>query len=358
MKTIKIFIIGFGIFFASMASAHQPVLEPQDSPDFKNQGMYLGAVPLEDPTIASLSVYGSLSSADEYDLYVFVPAEDAVIPVELLVPIRSRNMDFKPSFVILSKDITESDDVELPFDLIDGYKTKEFFSDNRSGNFFEPYSMERYFRGTEIQLAVTKGQNYFIAVREPNKQSGDYVLAIGTKENFENASWGKILKDVASIKAGLLNNLTIPWKDILGLFLLLSGTIIGLGAVTVIDIHGFLGRHSAYWTAAAIRTHKVTKPLIWLGFALIIAGGAVFYRQSWLNGVVLFQAVLMAVLMINGLFLTFYISPRLNALEAQGKSEEPLPLRMRNVIAVSFMFSFVGWWTYVFFLVWYLIMQS
>lgn len=31
------------------------------------------------------------------------------------------------------------------------------------------------------------------------------------------------------------------WIDVVGLFLLLSGFIIGLGAVTVIDIHGVLG---------------------------------------------------------------------------------------------------------------------
>ena len=48
--------------------------------------------------------------------------------------------------------------------------------------------------------------------------------------------------------------------DFIGLFIFIAGFIIGLGAVTVIDIHGFLGRKSAYWTEATIRTHKVTKP--------------------------------------------------------------------------------------------------
>jgi hypothetical protein len=58
--------------------------------------------------------------------------------------------------------------------------------------------------------------------------------------------------------------------DFVGLFLLLAGFIIGLGAVTVIDIHGFLGRRSSYWTEATTRAHKVTKPLIWLGIALAL----------------------------------------------------------------------------------------
>ena len=37
-------------------------------------------------------------------------------------------------------------------------------------------------------------------------------------------------------------NYKIPWLDIIGLFLFIAGFTIGLGAVTVIDIHGFFGR--------------------------------------------------------------------------------------------------------------------
>ncbi len=67
--------------------------------------------------------------------------------------------------------------------------------------------------------------------------------------------------------------------DFLGLFMFISGFIIGLGAVTVIDIHGFLGRKSSYWTEATTRTHKVTKPMIWVGIILAVIGGFILYRQ-------------------------------------------------------------------------------
>jgi len=69
---------------------------------------------------------------------------------------------------------------------------------------------------------------------------------------------------------GIWSNKVFSWADILGLFLFIAGFIIGLGAVTVIDLHGFLGRKSSYWTEATIRTHKVTKPLIWIGILLAI----------------------------------------------------------------------------------------
>jgi hypothetical protein len=53
-----------------------------------------------------------------------------------------------------------------------------------------------------------------------------------------------------------------------------------LGAVTVIDLHGFLGRKSSYWTEATTRTHKVTKPLIWAGLFLQCLGQSCFMANG------------------------------------------------------------------------------
>jgi hypothetical protein len=66
--------------------------------------------------------------------------------------------------------------------------------------------------------------------------------------------------------------------DAVGIFLILAGFSLGLGAVTVIDLHGFFGRHSTYWTEATIRTHKITKPLIWIGMLTVLSGGLIVYR--------------------------------------------------------------------------------
>ena len=76
---------------------------------------------------------------------------------------------------------------------------------------------------------------------------------------------------------------SFTWMEFVGLYLHLAGFIIGLGAVTVIDLHGFLGRKSPYWTEATTRTHKVTKPLIWLGMTLAIMGAVVFHYQTRLD---------------------------------------------------------------------------
>jgi hypothetical protein len=141
--------------------------------------------------------------------------------------------------------------------------------------------------------------------------------------------------------------------NFIGLFIFIAGFIIGLGAVTVIDIHGFLGRKSSYWTEATVRTHKVTKPLIWVGILLAIIGGAIFYRNEPFAGIPLYHAIIAGVLILNGLFLSFYVSPYLLAKEREGKQTELLPQSLQNKIMVSLIFSDIGWWGGLLLLVYY-----
>lgn len=145
------------------------------------------------------------------------------------------------------------------------------------------------------------------------------------------------------------------WLNVLGLFLMLVGFVIGLGAVTVIDIHGFLGRKSSYWTEATTRTHKVTKPMIWVGIVLAVIGGLIFYRGQSFSGIPLIHAVIVLVLVINGCFLSFKVSPFLLKREKEGRAAELLPAEWQNKIMPSLIVSDIGWWGGLFLLAVYLI---
>lgn len=138
--------------------------------------------------------------------------------------------------------------------------------------------------------------------------------------------------------------------DFLSLFILTSGFIIGLGAVTVIDLHGFLGRKSSYWTEATTRTHKVTKPLIWIGTFLVLLGTILTYGLSQIGMV---QYGLLIVMILNGIFLSFKVSPYLLKREKNGESSRILPESWQRKIQISFIFSFVCWWGSVLLFIWY-----
>ncbi len=149
--------------------------------------------------------------------------------------------------------------------------------------------------------------------------------------------------------------MTALWIDYFGLFLFLAGFVIGLGAVTVIDIHGFLGRKSSYWTEATTRTHKVTKPMIWAGITLSVVGGLIFYRAQTISGIPLIHAAIALTLILNGYFLSFKVSPFLLKREKEGRSGELLPASWQNKIMVSLIVSDIGWWGGLFLLVIYLL---
>lgn len=149
----------------------------------------------------------------------------------------------------------------------------------------------------------------------------------------------------------------IPWFELIGLYLHLAGFVIGLGAVTVIDLHGFLGRKSAYWTEATTRTHKITKPLIWAGLFLAVLGGVIFHGHQGWSQILVVQAIIAVLLVLNGLFLSFWVSPFLLKREKEGRASELLPGSWQKGITIAFIISFVGWWGELFLTVWQLIMH-
>ncbi len=128
------------------------------------------------------------------------------------------------------------------------------------------------------------------------------------------------------------------------LFLLFAGFIIGLGAVSVIETLGFLGQRSPYFTEATIRAHRVTKPLIWIGMILVILASAWIYLGEPFVGVVQVHAVIAVVLVLNGSWLSFWLSPRLLKREREGRASELLPATWKFVTTISFCISIIGWW--------------
>lgn len=125
----------------------------------------------------------------------------------------------------------------------------------------------------------------------------------------------------------------------------MSGFVIGLGAVSVIETLGFLGQRSGYWTEATIRAHKVTKPLIWLGLLVAALGGTWYYSLVGPSLVMITHGIILLIMIVNGSWLTFWVSPRLLARERAGKSTELLPKSWKTMITLSFCTSIVTWWT-------------
>jgi hypothetical protein len=125
-------------------------------------------------------------------------------------------------------------------------------------------------------------------------------------------------------------------------FIHFVGIIIGLGAVTVIDTMGFISRNSKEWTQVTIKAHHVTKPLIWLGTLLMLFSWFFINEGIYLDNV---KTIIIAVLVLNGIFLSFFISPRLDKLAGKKKL---ISSKLKLMITFSFIISFSGWWSLVY----------
>ena len=73
-------------------------------------------------------------------------------------------------------------------------------------------------------------------------------------------------------------------------------------------------------------------------------GGAFYYASLTLYGIMTLHLLITFVLILNGLFLSFVVSPFLIKREKVGRSDVLLPQRLQMWIGFSFIFSFLGWW--------------
>lgn len=353
----KILLVLFVLVALPVAThAHQPAIiatEPLRIGDLFSPER---AAEFADPTAASQAIYGSIQDPDAVDVYTFTASRSEEIPVEVLVPVRASNATFRPWVAVFGEGLPPSERA-LPLLIPDGYGA--MVGAGVSGVrdvFFEPFSIENLYHGEEITVPLSEGEVYYVAVYDPTHRTGTYSLGLGTVENFSDADFGTLFADVGRLKLGLHAGVAIPWHDIIGFFTLMTGFIIGLGAVTVIDFHGLLGRKSAYWTEATTRTHKVTKPMIWIGIALATIGGSMLYRATGFSGTAPLHLALLLVLILNGAFLSFSVSPYMLAREKGGKQSELLPASWQRKIAVSLVFSAIGWWGSLFLFAWHLFM--
>jgi len=128
------------------------------------------------------------------------------------------------------------------------------------------------------------------------------------------------------------------------LFFHLVGVIIGLGAVTVIDTLGFISRKSKSWTQTTIQAHHVTKPLIWLGTLIILGSWIFILNREGVVTITFLKSLLLIIMLLNGVFLSFNISPKLDKLR---NKKVLLPKKLQIKIAISMIISFLSWWSFV-----------
>lgn len=130
----------------------------------------------------------------------------------------------------------------------------------------------------------------------------------------------------------------IPWLDMLGLLMFIIGYTVGLGAGGGMALHFVLNEKFDHWVNLVLTAHKTSEPLIWSGLLTAFIGGAIYYRDSSINGVVFWHMALLALLVISNLLLRYRAIPFYAA-----KREIKPPMSMQIKIMVSVFISATCW---------------
>lgn len=333
--------------------AHQPILEQQKTA-VPNTSPFIRALRIKDPAIFSQAVYGAISAPDEVDVYKFVTRSRVTIPIEVLVPARPSNRDFSPVCEVIGPGLPEfTDDLRLKPPA--GSGAWRIPAGGHDTTFFEPFSTETYWVGGSIELELEKGGTYYLAVYNPTGYTGDYVLAVGERENFTDSGLTEVVGRVVAVKFGLVGGRSIPWMDILALWVLLCGMVATLGSLMAIIFLAWLARKSPEWVGIALKTDQALTVIMWSGLFFYILGSVGLYRESRLSGVVFFQFILALVIAANGLNMHLLVRPRLRREVLVILSKEPAPPAVKRRVAVSLLVSYAAWLAQVFLLAWYLL---
>ena len=128
------------------------------------------------------------------------------------------------------------------------------------------------------------------------------------------------------------------------LFFHFVGIIIGLGAVIVIDIMGFFSRKDKNKIQDTIAAHHTTKPLIWIGTIIVLTTWIFMLLGNSFDGIYFWKSLLLTIIILNGCFLSFIISPNLDKMIGVRKL---LSLNLQVKIGISLIISFLSWWSFV-----------
>jgi len=214
------------------------------------------------------------------------------------VPVRKSAFEFHPTLAIIGPGLPEPDR-SLPFSIAAGLgaliiSPPKFPRDV----FLEPFSVERLYHGRKIEAALKAGQSYVVAVYDVSLGTGDYVIEIGTIEYFGDRGLAEVLGQIVRIKLGLVGGRQAPWLDITAVLILLlvlasslAGAFAGLARIAQ--------RLRGAATIEPMSEPFSTRSWVLLGLTMMAAGAILLYRVSGPSGVVVFQVMLTAPLLMG-----------------------------------------------------------
>ena len=185
-KIILLAIFSIVLLISSMASAHVPYIERSDYSEDKP--IFVWKMIEKSKAFYSWLENDGENPCKDIDVFKFkIKNNPKNVYIELIVPVfEDYYEDFVPWFTLVGPNLPNPD-IELPFDLPDGYgaiiKENVEPGSNRE-KFYEPFGGKSYYYGPILDMDISEPGTYYIYTWDPYSQGGDYVLVFGKGEFF------------------------------------------------------------------------------------------------------------------------------------------------------------------------------
>ena len=143
----------------------------------------------------SWAIYENLGT-NEAKFYTFDAKKGDSFYASIVVPKISGLEEYSPSLLLMASDdetISGNDD-SGSFEKFPFRTEKSLYEGTFPGNeFYEPFGQVTYWERQEIKTILPYDGKYFVVVMDEKNQSGKYILAIGTIEDFSGVDLVTIL---------------------------------------------------------------------------------------------------------------------------------------------------------------------
>jgi len=183
MKNIAIVLVFFTIFSSSPVYGHKLISHDDTHLDFDS------ALQIPDHKI-SWAIYEDLGP-NEAKFYSFDAKHGDSFYASIVVPKIDGLENYSPTLVLMGKGISENH--FTPFETQLGTEKFQYLGKFPGTEFYEPFGQVTYWERQEIRNEILVDGQYFIVVMDEKNQSGKYVLAIGTIEDFSGSDFFTVL---------------------------------------------------------------------------------------------------------------------------------------------------------------------
>ena len=295
------------------------------------------------------AVYGKLQGTTPVDIYSFVPNKDGSQTISLL---GSKEKGTGQPILILvdptSATSTDQLSLQMPSSVYHPYVIKQA---DAGKTYREPALLQTFNLYSQDHIELKKNATYYLVVVNADQSNPiiHYSIKFGDgtswqgKDLFTNlGSWLRFHTDVYAKTSPFIFNSTV-----LSLVLFLLGLIVLVGTVILQETFSFLANRSKAAGYLLIKLQPFSRVMIWVSLWFLVIGGYVYFdRQGWL-GIPFILALLFVVIVVNMLYYTFKISPRLTKLEVTTKREATIPLSIRKRTFFSSLISLLSLVTFL-----------